>query len=339
MKTEKIISVPVLQSEETLYYNRVDRALILHLQKLSTEDGPGIRTTVFFKGCPLHCEWCHNPESISFKRQIQWIESRCIGCGLCVDICPYHCLHFDGNTLYRNRDNCRVCGKCAEECPAGAQEILGHEITLEKLMSEIQKDRIYYEKSGGGVTLSGGEPMMQPHFVLNLFRELKHTGINTALDTCGLCSPQSLQQILPYTDIILYDLKEIDPERHREFTGRDNGRILSNLLLIKDYIINHPWLTLWIRTPLIPGATANRKTVEQIGHYIYTNLKDVFQRWELCAFNNLCRDKYRRLNIQWKYSATPLISKEELDTLEKIGKESGPDPARVFATGATKVES
>lgn len=330
-------ALPALENKP--YFDREDRALILHLQRLSTEDGPGIRTTVFFKGCPLQCKWCHNPESISPKPQVHWLETRCIGCGLCTTVCIEGCLKKNGSKISRDRSKCTVCGKCAMKCPAGAQELLGREITLPELLAELVKDRVYYEKSGGGVTLSGGEPLLQVHFVFNLLKALKQEGIHTAIDTCGLCPASALEKVLPLTDMVLFDIKEIDPVWHRELTGQDNRRILENLLLLRDYIQAHPGITLWIRTPLVPGATASRKTIESIGGYLHSNLAGVIQRWELCAFNNLCRDKYDRLGLEWEYAGTPLISKEELEEFERIARQSGPDPALVFATGATRVET
>lgn len=339
MKVEQAATSQGIEESKVEYFNHKDRALILHLQRLSTEDGPGIRTTVFFKGCPLQCKWCHNPESISFKPQVHWLETRCIGCGLCIEACPNGSLGKDEGTLKRNRELCTACGKCAGECPAGAQELLGHEVTLQELLAELLKDRVYYDRSGGGVTMSGGEPMMQPLFVANLLKALKENGINTALDTCGLCSPTALEKVLYFTDMVLFDLKEIDPPRHKELTGQDNRRILDNLLLVRDHVKAHPGKVLWIRTPLIPDATANRRTIEGIGSYIHHNLDGVFQRWELCAFNNLCRDKYRRLDMKWDYVSTQLISKKELAEMENIARGSGPDPSIIFATGATRVES
>jgi len=339
MMIEEAAVYPSSVEEKPHPFNRADRALILHLQRLSTEDGPGIRTTVFFKGCPLQCEWCHNPESISFKPQVHWLETRCIGCGLCIQACPTGSLSKHGDTLERNWELCTACGKCAGECPAGAQEMLGHEVTLKELLAELVKDSVYYDKSGGGVTLSGGEPLLQPLFAANLLKALKENGIHTAIDTCGLCSPSALEQVLLYTDMILYDIKEIDTARHRELTGQDNHRILDNLLLVRDHLKAHPGKTLWVRTPLIPGATAGRRTIERIGGYLHNNLGSAFQRWELCAFNNLCRDKYRRLEMDWKYSTTGLLSREELADIEAIARGSGPDPAIVFATGAIRVES
>ncbi|MBN1689815.1 MAG: glycyl-radical enzyme activating protein [Dehalococcoidia bacterium] len=317
-----------------------EKAIILHTQRLSTEDGPGIRTTVFFKGCPLNCAWCHNPESISFKPQVHWMETRCIGCGICIKTCPKGSLKKTENGLERDRSLCEACGRCAAECPAGAQEVLGKEIGLAELLEELLKDKVYYDKSGGGVTLSGGEPLAQPEFSARLLQRLKEEGVSTALDTCGMCSPSALERTLPYLDLILFDLKEIDPNLHREFTGRGNRRILDNLLLVRDYIKAHEDRPeLWIRTPLIPGATANRETIERIGSFIHENMEVVMQRWELCAFNNLCRDKYRRLGLEWQYATTQLLRKEELLDLEQIARQSGPNPEIIFATGATRVEN
>ena len=315
------------------------KGLILHLQRFSTEDGPGIRTTVFFKGCPLNCLWCHNPESISMKPQIQWLENRCLGCSTCIQTCPQQCLTKTDQGIVIDRGLCNGCGDCAEACPANAMELLGKTASLEQLFDELIKDRVFFEKSGGGVTLSGGEPLMQPDFSAALLRQIKEKGINTAIDTCGVCYTSSLDKVLPYTDIVLFDLKEIEAEKHRTFTGLPNGRIFDNLLYIRDYILNMaPEKVLWIRTPLIPAATATHDNINGLGTFIAKNLAGVVQQWELCAFNNLCRDKYKRLGVTWQYAGTQLMTEDTVRELQQCARQSGVNPEIVLATGPTKVE-
>jgi pyruvate formate lyase activating enzyme len=318
---------------------------ILHLQRLSTEDGPGIRTTIFFKGCPLHCAWCHNPESISTRLQTQWFSVRCIACQTCVETCPNGCLQMTADGLLIDREHCQACGKCALACPSGALEALGRTVTVEELLAELLKDRAYFEvpvlsggeKSGGGVTLSGGEPTFQPDFAEALLRGLKERGISTALDTCGLCSPGTLDRLLPCTDLVLFDLKLLDPALHVAFTGVSNARILENLDHIRDYIRGqaHP-MTLWIRTPLIPGATISDGNLTTIGHHLADRLDGTVSRWELCAFNNLCRDQYLRLGLKWAYTSTPLLTRDELAHCEQVARASGFHPDLILATGATR---
>jgi pyruvate formate lyase activating enzyme len=311
--------------------------LILHLQRLSTEDGPGIRTTVFFKGCPLRCLWCHNPESLAREPQVQWLENRCIGCGTCVDACPNACLTLTEGGIVIARERCAACGACAQACPANAMELLGTPIGVEALVAEVCKDRTYFETSGGGVTASGGEPLMQPEFVAAFMRRLKEAGISAALDTCGLASRKSLEKVLPYVDVVLFDLKEIDPGKHRAFTGQGNAVILDNLLFVRDYVRDAaPGTRLWLRTPLIPDATATPENVSGLGAFIAQNLDGLVERWELCAFNNLCRDKYRRLGLAWPYDETPLLAAETLQALEERARGSGVAPDIVIATGATR---
>jgi pyruvate formate lyase activating enzyme len=342
MKIEQVPASAITEAVEppSDIYGRGDRALILHTQRLSTEDGPGIRTTVFFKGCPLQCTWCHNPESISTKPQVQWMEIRCIGCNTCVKICPRKSLTRTRQGILRDRKSCQSCGRCAEECPANAMELLGRQVSLQGLTEELLKDRVYYDKSGGGITLSGGEPLIQPDFCTGVLRAMKEKGVSTAVDTCGLCSKAALEKVLPYTDLMLYDLKEIDPEKHKELTGRYNGRILENVLFIRDYVLSGGnALSLWIRTPLIPGSTTFRDNIERIGKFIYINLNDVIQRWELCAFNNLCRDKYRRLGLDWKHAEEALMPKKDLMEFERIAKNTGVNPDIVFVTGASRIEN
>jgi pyruvate formate lyase activating enzyme len=316
----------------------LNRGRILHVQRLSTEDGPGIRTTVFFKGCPLRCEWCHNPESLASCPQIQWLEHRCIGCHSCLGVCPHGCLTATEQGIAIDRNGCQGCGLCSEACPANALELLGTAVTVEELAREVRKDLAYFT-SGGGVTVSGGEPLMQPDFVAEFLAQMKQDGISTALDTCGLVSFASLRKVIPYTDLLLFDLKEIDSAKHQAFTGQPNDAIIHTLFQVSNYIrVIDSRLRLWLRTPLIPGATATRDNLLGLGAFIAEHLNGLVERWELCAFNNLCRDKYRRLGLEWRYHDTPLLTAIDLNRFSAYAKESGVDPAIVIATGATRKE-
>ncbi len=313
-------------------------AKILEIQRMSTEDGPGIRTTVFFKGCSLKCKWCHNPESISMQSQVHWIGSRCLGCKTCLDVCPAKALSLSDEGMKINRSTCKGCGTCAKECPSTAMELLGKEWTLDDLTSEVIKDKAYFEKSGGGITVSGGEPGMQAEFIGMFLKSIREKGIHTALDTCGLCSTKALEQLLPYASIVLYDLKEIQTEKHKLFTGEYNDKILDNLLYIAEYIRSHVYpATLWIRTPMIPDMTAREENIFMIGNFIAKNLGDVVNRWELCAFNNLCKDKYLRLDKEWALNDTLLIQKESMEQFARLAKSSGINPEIVVWTGSTRL--
>jgi len=309
---------------------------ILHLQRLSTEDGPGIRTTVFFKGCPLNCQWCHNPESIAAGPEVQWLETRCIGCNICLKVCPQHGIHAAADGRRIDRQRCTACGICVEDCPANALEMLGVQHEAAALVEELLKDRVYFDKSGGGVTLSGGEPTAQPAFTGEVLRRLKQAGVATALDTCGLVAPAVLEALLPDVDLILYDLKLADPQQHRRYTGAGNERILANLLWLRQHLDGR---ALWLRTPLIPGASATQDNLTALSAWIAANLDGAAQRWELCAFNNLCRDKYRRLERNWEYAATPLMSAAELEQARRWALAAGLQPEFVSVTGAAKVEN
>lgn len=315
-----------------------EKATILDLQRFSTEDGPGIRTTVFFKGCSLACLWCHNPESISFAKQIQWLKTRCIGCRTCIKSCPVNALVLSEEGITIMRDNCNLCLACVEKCPTGAIEVKGTLWSLNDLVNEVLKDRSYFEKSGGGVTISGGDPLMQANFSIQFLSRLKEEGIHTAVDTAGYVPRKTIKSILPYTDLILYDLKFINRQKHKIFTGADNKLIFDNIEFLADYIKNHDRPEMWIRTPVIPGATDYDENIMAIGEFIVDKLLSAVSKWELCAFNNLCRDKYVRLDMDWDFKKDILLSKEKMEHLAFVARNSGVNPDIVGWSGSVKVE-
>ncbi|MBU1746877.1 MAG: glycyl-radical enzyme activating protein, partial [Chloroflexi bacterium] len=196
-----------------------------NVQRFSTEDGPGIRTTVFFKGCPLRCVWCHNPEGLSPRPELVWYDTRCIGAHDCLAACPERALELTSQGMRIDRARCTVCGDCSRACPAGALELVGREWTLADLLTEIEKDAVFYETSGGGVTFSGGEPLLQADFVLALARRCREAGHHVALDTCGIVPWARYEAVLPWVNLVLYDLKLFDGERHRASTGADNAGV------------------------------------------------------------------------------------------------------------------
>ena len=312
---------------------------VLEIQRMSTEDGPGIRTTVFMKGCPLSCTWCHNPESISPLPQVHWVATRCIGCHICIDTCPEGALTLAGTAIEINRDHCTGCGQCTEACPSTAMELLGRKWRVDDLATELLKDRAYFETSAGGITISGGESTMQKDFVAALLQGLNRHGIHTAIDTCGLCSKKALDAILPHANLVLFDMKLINPEAHQKYTGADNAVILENLLhtahLIKTHL--HPE-SLWVRTPVIPGATDSDENIRGIGRFLSTLPSGVISRWELCAFNNLCADKYTRLGRTWDFADSPLMTESRMNHLSEVARSSGIDPTIVAWTGTTRQE-
>lgn len=289
---------------------------------MATDDGPGVRTTIFFNTCPLSCIWCHNPESIPKKPQLQWIGRKCIYCKSCINTCKEKVLFFEEDGLHINREQCTACGDCVEACPSTALTMLGQWWDLNTLFHEIEKERIFFDKTKGGITVSGGEPTLQSDFLLKLLRLCKEHGITTALDTCGYSSKKVYQDLLPYVDIVLLDIKVIDSDKHKEYTGVPNETILKNAKWISRYIKEHGKI-MWIRTPIIPNYTATDENVKGIGEFIVKELNNIPDQWDLLSFNRLCEIKYTRLGRLWPLRNEPLMTNEEMDHFLEIAKNTG----------------
>ena len=294
-------------------------ALIFDVHRGTTHDGPGMRTTIFLKGCPLRCAWCHNPESLDVNPQVTWNETKCIHCGICQklythnessassDFTPLKLLHSPEGILLANH------------CPSRALAVIGEYKTVDEIIEIAMKDALYFDLFAGGVTFSGGEPMMQVDILETVLPKLKAKGVNIAIDTCGNVPYSSYERILPYVDNILYDVKIYDSQEHRRFTGVSNQLIFGNLQRLSEAMSSTQ--KLWIRTPLIPNATASIQNIQDICTFI----KDLphlerLERYELCAFNNVCRDKYRKLGLDWQYRNVELMSEREANTFFDIAK-------------------
>lgn len=249
------------------------KGLVFDIKKFAIHDGPGIRTTVFFKGCPLNCLWCHNPESQSKMPEISFVSDKCIGCGYCVAACPNQCHKLLDHKHFFNREDCVKCGKCAGKCYTEALEIIGKEMTISAIMDEVMKDTLFYETSGGGMTISGGEPMAQFAFTRTLLKAAKEKGLHICLDTCGFAPFDQYQQIIDSVDIFLYDLKETDPQKHKEFTGVPLSPILDNLKKLDE-----AGAKTILRCPLIPGLNDREDHLLKIAKIANSmkNLKEIY---------------------------------------------------------------
>jgi len=287
--------------------------VIFDIKRFAVHDGPGIRTTVFFKGCPLRCMWCHNPESLSIRRQIVFFENKCIGCGECFKRCKNGAVVAtpEGRKYYR--DKCTLCGTCVEYCYAEATVMQGRIATVDEVVEEVKKDMPFYENSNGGVTLSGGEPTMQPEFCIAVLAECKKANMHTALDTSGFVKTEILTEILKYVDLVLYDIKHTDPEKHKKYTGVSNELILYNL-----QHINNMEIPIEIRIPTIPNINDSEENFSEVAKLV-NNLNSI-ERVRLLPYHRLGEGKYERLGMEYKLKGLESPNKARMEELVEMLK-------------------
>jgi len=236
--------------------------IIFDIKKYAIHDGPGIRTTIFLKGCPLHCRWCHNPESWRPRPEMFFRASRCTGCGHCADACPAGAVSLSDGQAVTDPERCRVCGACVAPCPANARDIAGRQASVDELVDEIRKDTIFYDDSNGGVTLSGGEPLMQADFAYEILKRCRDLDIHTALDTCCFAPRENLQKLVEVTNLFLCDIKHTDSGLHTQYTGVDNSLIFDNLKFLSD-----AGCSIVVRVPVVPGFNDSTEQIESIAEF------------------------------------------------------------------------
>jgi len=288
--------------------------IIFNVQRFSVHDGPGIRTTIFFKGCPLNCLWCDNPEGQKAAPEIVFWEERCIHCETCIGVCPYNAIKTIGRRPKMIvKDRCTVCGRCLDTCYSRALEQIGRYVTVDEVLEEIERDRIFFEAGGGGVTASGGEPTVQPEFLSELFRRCKERQIHTALETCGYTEWGILEKILRYTDLVLYDIKDMDPVEHKKFVGVQNDLILENAKKISSQLV-----PMVVRIPIIPRCNDREDNIEATSRFI-SELRGV-REVNLLPYHRFGEAKYKRLRLKYRLKGLKPPREEHLQSIEeKIG--------------------
>lgn len=290
---------------------------VADVERFATKDGPGIRTCVFLKGCPLHCPWCSNPEAQSFETQLLCFEKKCTACGLCLSVCPNGArIGKIGEKPRLDRTRCVACGSCAEVCPAGALRLSGKEMSPDSLLRLVLRDKDYYDNSGGGVTVSGGEPFAQPHALGEFLALCKAAGLHTAVETCGVFSAETLKAFgLPYVDLFLFDIKSAEKQRLSEVTGACPELIESNLRAIVG-----SGRKVVARVPVIPGFNHSEESMRTIFRLA---LSCGVKRLDLLPYHRLSRNKYSALGLSYPMGETPMLSRTELLQWQRLALEMG----------------
>jgi len=299
---------------ENIIGDKMNTANIFNIQKFSVHDGPGIRTTVFFKGCPLKCLWCHNPESQNINTQILYDRDKCVLCGTCEKICHKKAIKIENNKLTTD-ESCDCCGQCVIYCIQGARQIAGKVYTVDDVMKEVLKDRVFYEKSSGGVTLSGGEPLIHIDFVEELLKKLKDNNIHTAVDTCGAVSFENLKRAAKYTDVFLYDIKLMDDEKHVEFIGMSNKLILENIRKLSEIHNN-----INLRMPIIEGVNGDEEHIIKTIEFIEgLNISKV----NLLPYHDIAKHKYKKLGKVYEDDRMSKPSDEKMQKFKEMFENKG----------------
>lgn len=287
------------------------KANLFNIQKFSIHDGPGIRTVVFFKGCPLSCIWCANPESQKTMPELYCVKTHCIGCGACIRACQHGALAFGNDGIEIDRSKCNVCGDCVSECYSRALQMKGEGKTIDEIFREIEKDSAFYANSGGGYTLSGGEPLLQDKFCLKLVDRCKRAGFHGAIETSGFGGTQNFKKLAGMLDLVFYDMKEMDDKKHRSLTGFSNELILQNL-----YEIQEDAKEIIVRTPVIPGKNDSIENITKIAELC--NKLEKVQKWELLPYHKLGEYKYESLGRGDKLGEMLPPDKNRMEQLAEI---------------------
>jgi pyruvate formate lyase activating enzyme len=286
-----------------------DSGMIFNIQKFSLQDGPGIRTTIFMKGCPLQCKWCSNPESQSRHSQIWALNTRCNKCGKCLDVCELKAIRLIEEGIAIDNKKCNLCYKCVEVCPSVAIERVGSYLSVEEVLREIEKDRPFYESSDGGVTLSGGEALYQPEFIFALLRGCKERGVSTALDTSGYASWETISRVLEYVDLVLYDIKTLSSELHKRYTGVANKSIIENFEKVTATVRT------WLRISIIPGFNDSESEMESIAKFVAAM---PLEKVSLFPFHHWGQSKYFRLGRRYPFDGVQVPSEADMHRYKKI---------------------